>query len=78
MGLFDGFKDAFENDPKLAQKRLADNKKKGQSAAYIQKKEAARRQYEATSPGKAGGKKEGNVKTGNEVLDQIFKGWTWE
>ena len=76
MGLFDGFQDAFANDEKLAAKRLAENKSK-KVPDYIKKKEQERLAYAKKDKNK-GGNKEGDVKTGNGVLDELLKGWTWE
>ena len=74
MGFLDGFKQAFDNEPKLANARQQENK---QTSSYVREKMKKREAYEK-SVKKAEAKQGGEVQTGNAVLDELFSGWTWK
>ena len=75
IGLPGGLAEAFENEPKLAAKRKAENARSAKG--YVQKKVQRRQQYEKDIKTR-NPKKQGDINTGNAVVDEIFSGWTWK
>ena len=72
MGLFDGLKDAFENEPKIAKKadRTAAGKNK-EVPAYVKKKEAERARIERENQARVDAKK-------GDKGDGLPFGFTWK
>ena len=75
MGFLDDIKQAFENDPKLEQARKKENKK---VSAKTQAKMKDREQYERRIAAQKRQAAPGEIKTGNNRMDEILSGWTWK
>lgn len=75
MGLFDGFKDAFENNPKLVQKKAAEvNAGKSKKVPdYVKKNLAKQAEYEKMRKSNAPSEQQSE-----RSLDDLFKGWKWK
>ena len=72
MGFFDDLKGAFDNDPRLANKKES----KGQASAKKQKMMQQRKEYDKSVQNSKTSK--GEIQTGNDRLDEILSGWTWK
>ena len=74
MGLFDGFKNAFDNDERLMDERAREvNAGKSRKVPdYVKKKEQERARYEAS---RAGTNKEED--TGGSRMDELLSKWKW-
>lgn len=71
MGLFDGFKEAFENKVPAADTNAAGKSKKVDG--YVKKKMEKTGAYEKERKSNAPSEQQGN-----RNLDDLFKGWTWK
>ena len=75
MGFLDDIKQAFENDPKLEQARKKENKK---VSAKTKAKMKDREQYERRIAAQKRQAAPGEIKTGNNRMDEILSSWTWK
>lgn len=75
LGFLDNFKEAFVNEPKLAEARKKENQK---TSSYVQQKVRRRQEYDRQVAAKKEKGAKGEIQTGNAVVDELLSGWTWK
>ena len=77
MGLFDGFKDAFSNDPRLEKDRNVNAGKSKNTPGYVKKKEQERKGSSAWQQQNKQVQDKKGEGQGDRTLGELFEGWKW-